>query len=124
LSLASAQSAVAPSALQIRLGTRRDNLSAKNIHLKKWRFRMVDEEKLESQGAKSNETPEEKFVRIANLRVPNAIKKIKLIGNLSASAYRCSPEQIDKIIASLRQAVDEVGVKFKKGSKSSDQFSL
>lgn len=85
---------------------------------------MQDEERVEESGAKTNETPEEKFIRIANLRVPNAIKKIKLIGNLSASAYKCTDEQIDKIIASLRQAVDEVEAKFKKGSKKSDSFSL
>lgn len=85
---------------------------------------MVDEERSEETGAKPNETPEEKFVRIANLRVPNAIKKIKLIGNLSAAAYKCTDEQIGKIISSLRQAIDEVEAKFKKGSKKSDQFSL
>lgn len=85
---------------------------------------MVDEEKMEESGARPNETAEEKFIRIANLRVPNAIKKIKLIGNLSASAYKCTEEQIGKIIASLRQAIDEVEAKFKKGSKKSDQFSL
>lgn len=85
---------------------------------------MVDEEKQESQGANPNETPDEKFKRIANLRVPNAIKKIKLIGNLSASAYKYSDEQIDKIVASLRQAIDEVEAKFKKGTKKSDSFSL
>lgn len=85
---------------------------------------MSDEEKMEAQAASPNETPEQKFVRIANLRVPNAIKRIKLIGNLSASAYRCTDEQIDKIAASLRQAVDEVESKFKKGSKKTDSFSL
>jgi len=85
---------------------------------------MVDEEKQEEQAANPNETPEDKFKRIANLRVPNAIKKIKLIGNLSASAYKYSDEQIDKIIAGLRQAVDEIEAKFKKGSKKSDSFSL
>lgn len=85
---------------------------------------MVDEEKMKESGAKPNETAEEKFIRIANLRVPNAIKKIKLIGNLSASAYRCTDEQIDKIVASLRQTVDEVESKFKKGSKKTDSFSL
>ena len=85
---------------------------------------MVDEEKETEGGAKPNETPEEKFVRIANLRVPNAIKKIKLIGNLSASAYKYTDEQISKIIASIRQVVDEVEAKFKKGTKKPDQFSL
>ncbi|OIO81461.1 MAG: hypothetical protein COW11_01385 [Candidatus Omnitrophica bacterium CG12_big_fil_rev_8_21_14_0_65_43_15] len=85
---------------------------------------MSDEEKLESQGSRPNETAEEKFIRIANLRVPNAIKKIKLIGNLSASAYKYSEDQVSKTIASLRQAVDEVEAKFKKGSQKSDSFSL
>ena len=85
---------------------------------------MIDEEKTEAQGANPNETAEEKFIRIANLRVPNAIKRIKLIGNLSASTYKCSDEQVGKIIAGLRQAVDEIEAKFKKGSKKSDQFSL
>jgi len=85
---------------------------------------MSDEEKFESQGANPDETPEDKFKRIANLRVPNAIKKVKLIGNLAASAYKSTDEQIDKIIASLRQAVDEVEAKFKKGSKKTDSFSL
>lgn len=85
---------------------------------------MQDEEKLEESGAKANETPEDKFKRIANLRVPNAIKKIKLIGNLSASVYKYADEQVDRIIASLRQAIDEIEAKFKKGSKKSDSFSL
>ncbi len=85
---------------------------------------MVDEEKQEEQGANPNETPEDKFKRIANLRVTNAIKKIKMIGNLSASAYKYSDEQIDKIISSLRQTIDEVEAKFKKGSKKADSFSL
>jgi len=85
---------------------------------------MMDEEKTESKGANPNETPEDKFKRIANLRVPNAIKKIKLLGNLSASAYKSSDEQVDKIVASLRQAVDEVESKFKKSGKKTDSFSL
>ena len=85
---------------------------------------MVDEEREETQGANPNETPEQKFVRIATLRVPNAIKKIKLIGNLSASAYKYTDEQIDKVISGLRQAVDEIEAKFRKGSKKPDSFSL
>lgn len=85
---------------------------------------MIDEEKNEGAGANPNEAPEDKFKRIATLRVPNAIKRIKLIGNLSASAYKYTDEQIDKITASLRQAVDEVEAKFKKGNKKADSFSL
>ena len=85
---------------------------------------MSDEEKQEETAARPNETAEEKFIRIANLRVPNAIKKIKIIGNLSASAYKYADEQIDKILASLRQTIDEVEAKFKKGSKKPESFSL
>ena len=65
---------------------------------------MQDEEKLEeSSTASPNETPEDKFKRIANLRVPNAIKKIKLIGNLSASAYKYR-QSTGKICSSYRCA--------------------
>ena len=85
---------------------------------------MEDQDIQEQANVKPNETPEERFKRIAVLRVPNAIKKIKLIGNLSASAYKYTDEQIDKIISSLREAIGEVEAKFKKGSKKTDTFSI
>lgn len=87
---------------------------------------MGDEEKQERQSEASNagETPEERFKRLATLRVNNALKKIKLIGNLAGPAYRYSDEEVTKIIQGLKFAVEEVEEKFKKGRKKGPDFQL
>jgi hypothetical protein len=61
------------------------------------------------------ESKADKFKRLAEPRVDSTIKKIKLIGNLSASSYEYTNEQAQKILSSLRAAVDEVEKKFQKG---------
>ena len=79
-----------------------------------------------SQGG-VQETGEQKFVRLATKRTQAALGKVKLIGNLSSSSYRYTPEQAAKIIATLRHAVDQLESKFNKvrGAKSADtSFSL
>ena len=62
----------------------------------------------------SGESKEQKFVRLATKRTQAALSKIRLLTNLSASSYRYTPEQADRIVAALREAVDEVDAKFKK----------
>lgn len=70
------------------------------------------------------ETKREKFTRLAESRMNNALKQIQLIGNLSnTSAYDYSPEDVDKILKTLRKAVNELEVTFKGDSKSK-KFSL
>ena len=74
----------------------------------------------ENKNAKATgpeETPEQKFKRLATARVNNALKKIKLIGNLAAPSYRYTEEEIAKIIQGLKFAVEEVEAKFGKGKK-------
>lgn len=61
------------------------------------------------------ESKEDKFKRLAESRVNNAIAKIGLIGNLSSSSYGYNADQVEKIIAGLKAAVDEVEKKFQKG---------
>ena len=65
---------------------------------------------MENQESKAN-----KFKRLAEPRVGNAIKKIEIIGNLASSGYEFSADQVDKILTSLRTTVDEVEKKFQKG---------
>ena len=77
------------------------------------------------QGAQ--ETKEQKFARLAAKRMQTALGKIKLIGNLAGSSYRYTDEQAAKIIATLRQAVDDVEGKFnktKRGAATEQPFSL
>ena len=65
--------------------------------------------------ASKDESKADKFKRLAEPRVDSTIKKIKLIGNLSSSSYEFTAEQIEKILSSLKAAVDEVEKKFQKG---------
>ena len=78
----------------------------------------------EEKEIKEKEGPEEKFKRLASLRTQNALKRIKLVGNLSGSGYKYTDEQVDKIITSLRAAVDEAESRFKKTEKKEAGFTL
>ena len=69
------------------------------------------------------ESKEEKFARLAAKRTQAALVKVRLLGNLTGSSYRYTEEQANKILSSLRQAVDELEGKFRKvrGQKMGDQ---
>lgn len=58
------------------------------------------------------ETKAQKFVRLAEKRVPAAIKKIMLIGNLSGPGYDPTAEQIKKIEDALATAVEATMARF------------
>lgn len=60
------------------------------------------------------ESKEDRFKRLAELRVNKALDKIRLIGNLSSSQYEFSAEQIEKIMVALQSALAEVEEKFQK----------
>jgi len=84
----------------------------------------MENENKNAKAAGQEETPEQKFKRLATARVNNALKKIKLIGNLSAPSYKYTDEEIAKIIQGLKFAVEEVEVKFAKGKKKESGFQL
>ncbi len=70
------------------------------------------------------ETKREKFTRLAESRMNNALKQISLIGNLAnTSAYEYDTQDVDKILKTLRSAVNELEVTFKGDSKAK-KFSL
>ena len=69
------------------------------------------------------ETKREKFTRLAESRMNNALKQISLIGNLSnTSAYEYTTQDVDKILRTLRAAVNDLEVTFKGDSKK--KFNL
>jgi len=75
--------------------------------------------------SESSESKEDKFRRLAGMRVNNALQKIRIIGNLAGPGYSYTPEQIEKIIAALNGAIAEVEAKFqKKIEKDKDKFAL
>lgn len=60
------------------------------------------------------ESKADRFKRLSELRVGNAVKKIEIIGNLAGSNYEFSAEQIANILTTLKSAVGEVEAKFQK----------
>ena len=70
------------------------------------------------------ESKEDKFKRLANARVNNAIKQLELIGNLSNSAsYDYTNNEVRKIMGTLNQKVKEINFKFQEGLKK-EKFKL
>ena len=72
------------------------------------------------------ETDREKFVRLANKRVNNAIKAIELIGNLSnRSNYDYTQDDAEKIFLALNRELKACRERFASaGGKREQKFSL
>lgn len=70
------------------------------------------------------ESKEDKFKRLANARVNNAIKQLELIGNLSnSSSYEYTDDEVRKIMNTLNQKVKEISFKFQESLKK-EKFKL
>jgi len=61
----------------------------------------------------ANETKEQKFKRLAEVRINKALDKIRLIGNLASPQYAYTPVDIERIMLALNNSVAEVEEKFK-----------
>ena len=79
-----------------------------------------------SQTVEQKESKRDKFVRLGELRVTNALEKIRLIGNLATSQYEYNQEDVDMIISSLNDGIAEhVAAKFNRPVKNAKkQFSF
>ena len=80
---------------------------------------------MNNESDKVKETKEQKFKRLAEVRVNNALQKIKLIENLANPSYSYTPEQIEKIITALKASIAEIEQKFQKVlDNQEDRFEL
>ena len=80
-----------------------------------------------AEQAVKEETKSQRFQRLATKRTQAALKKIRLLGNLTSSSYDYTPEQAAKIVSALRAAVGAVEGKFNRvrGTKASEaSFTL
>ena len=60
-----------------------------------------------------NETPEERFKRLATSRTNAVLDKLRILGNLSnRQLYRYSEEDIEKIFGTVSKQVKDVRAKF------------
>ena len=75
---------------------------------------------------KENLDKSQKFVKLANIRVKNVVKHLKLVQNLGNSYnYDYSEEQAKKIIAAIKFEYDALVAEFKKGlSRDKGGFKL
>lgn len=78
---------------------------------------LSEEEKEKRKAALAEETKADKFRRLAKMRVPGALAKIRNIGNLSGSGYEYTAEQVEKIATALNDRVVSVVEKLKAGLK-------
>lgn len=71
----------------------------------------------------NNETPEERFKRIATLRTNAVLDKLRILGNLSnRQIYSYSEEDINKIFSAINKQLREVKIKF--DSHKQERFKL
>lgn len=71
------------------------------------------------------ENKRDKFKRVAEKRVINALKSISLIGNLSnRRMYEYSPEDVTKIFKALKKEIKIAEESFEKATKTKKTFKL
>jgi hypothetical protein len=79
----------------------------------------------ESEPDLQNETPRERFQRLAPARTTAALKRIQLLSNLASSSYEFTPSEASQIIEALFDAVHDLKRKFeKKTGKRSGGFTF
>ena len=73
-----------------------------------------------------SESSRDNFVRLAEKRVNNAIKTLRLIGNLSnRSNYSYSDADVEKIFRSLERELKNARARFERGkSTNTPDFTL
>ena len=70
-----------------------------------------------------NETPEERFKRIATVRTNAVLDRIRILGNLSnRQMYSYSEEDVNKIFSTLNKQIKEARAKF--NSQKQKRFKL
>jgi len=63
--------------------------------------------------AKTNETLEQRFKRLATSRTNTILKKLKILGNCAnRQVYSYTEKEIDKIFSTIEQQLKEVRAKF------------
>lgn len=73
----------------------------------------------------TEETPHDKFRRLAQTRVNRAINDIRLIGNLSnRNNYDYTSEEVDKIFRALDSELKQVRARFLEGARRETEFRL
>jgi ABC-type Fe3+-hydroxamate transport system substrate-binding protein len=70
-----------------------------------------------------NETPEQRFERLAILRTNAVLDRLRILGNLSnRQMYKYSEEDVDKIFSAISKQIKETRSRF--NSRKQEKFRL
>jgi ABC-type Fe3+-hydroxamate transport system substrate-binding protein len=70
-----------------------------------------------------NETPEQRFERLAILRTNAVLDRLRILGNLSnRQMYKYSEEDVDKIFSAISKQIKETRSRF--NSRKQEKFKL
>ena len=70
-----------------------------------------------------NETPEQRFLRVASKRTNAVLEKLRLLGNCSnRRLYRYTEKEIDKIFTAIIKETREIRLKFNAKKKEKFKF--
>lgn len=72
----------------------------------------------------NTESKAEKFERLVKKRVNKAVKAIGYVGNCFAPTYQYTPEQAEKVVGALTNAVANVEAKASKTQQTTDDFDF
>lgn len=89
-------------------------------------LKILKETKMPKKGKNvpTNETPSQRFVRLANQRVNRILETNKQLSQLAGTAYESSPEQVRKIEDALSQSLVRTIESLKRKTVVSQEFKL
>jgi uncharacterized protein YehS (DUF1456 family) len=68
----------------------------------------------EKQAKRPNESPKDRFKRLASKRTNEVLRKLKVLGNCAnTQAYEYTSEDVNKIFSTIHQKVKEIEAKFR-----------
>jgi hypothetical protein len=70
------------------------------------------------------ETPEEKFIRIAERRTNQALDAFRLLSNLKSANYKSSRKQREEILAAIRHGLEELEMCWAGEKPDKNKFSF
>jgi len=72
----------------------------------------------------AKETAEQRFRRLAMVRMNKVLKQVSLIGNLAGSRYKSTPQQIEKMEQAFRDTLTDVFSRLKGQAVAKVTFTL
>jgi hypothetical protein len=81
------------------------------------------EQKRERKTTREAESPRARFLRLAQPRVKNALKRLDLVGNLGSSGYESTDAEKEKIVNAIFDKCHETKRRLE-GKKSKEEFAL